>query len=301
MSPARVDALRRSRRLAPPRRRPPTGGIARRPRRHPSSSRCRISRSSGPLRDLADTRASWTARAPGRKRACTRWRPPMAPAGPRASSANATATSTSAISRSSMASPSVFDCIEFNEDMRWTDVMNEVAFMAMDLQHRRRRDLAYRFLTPISRSPATTTACASFASISSTARWCAPRSPAMRARQLEPGDGQPRCAREYSRLPRPCRTLRRRTAAGNCHHPWTSGAARRRCRSRCSKPSGRAHPYRHRAQAAARPATDRPRPGRHRRRIYSRRGHAQNLPARRRRWRDARSTPAYARSSMARS
>ena len=40
----------------------------------------------------------------------------------------------------------IFDCIEFNEAMRWIDVMNEVAFTVMDLHYRGRVDLARRFL-----------------------------------------------------------------------------------------------------------------------------------------------------------
>ena len=40
----------------------------------------------------------------------------------------------------------IFDCIEFNAAFRWIDVMSEVAFMAMDLEHRGRADLARRFL-----------------------------------------------------------------------------------------------------------------------------------------------------------
>jgi uncharacterized protein len=40
----------------------------------------------------------------------------------------------------------VFDCIEFNEAMRWIDVMSEVAFTTMDLRARCRPDLAHRFL-----------------------------------------------------------------------------------------------------------------------------------------------------------
>jgi aminoglycoside phosphotransferase family enzyme/predicted kinase len=40
----------------------------------------------------------------------------------------------------------VFDCIEFNDEMRWIDVMSEVAFTVMDLEDRNRRDLARRFL-----------------------------------------------------------------------------------------------------------------------------------------------------------
>jgi uncharacterized protein len=41
----------------------------------------------------------------------------------------------------------LFDCIEFNESMRWTDVMSDVAFLVMDLRDRGRPNLAARFLT----------------------------------------------------------------------------------------------------------------------------------------------------------
>ncbi len=40
----------------------------------------------------------------------------------------------------------VFDCIEFNESLRWIDVMNDIAFACMDLEFHDRRDLAARFL-----------------------------------------------------------------------------------------------------------------------------------------------------------
>ena len=40
----------------------------------------------------------------------------------------------------------IFDGIEFNDEMRWIDVMSDVAFLVMDLQDRNRRDLASRFL-----------------------------------------------------------------------------------------------------------------------------------------------------------
>lgn len=40
----------------------------------------------------------------------------------------------------------VFDCIEFNEELRWIDVMNEIAFLLMDLDMRKRPDLAHVFL-----------------------------------------------------------------------------------------------------------------------------------------------------------
>lgn len=42
--------------------------------------------------------------------------------------------------------PVPFDCIEFNDSLRWIDVMNEAAFLVMDLEDRGRRDLAWRFL-----------------------------------------------------------------------------------------------------------------------------------------------------------
>lgn len=40
----------------------------------------------------------------------------------------------------------IFDCIEFNDRLRWIDVMSEVAFIVMDLQDRLRPDLANRLL-----------------------------------------------------------------------------------------------------------------------------------------------------------
>lgn len=40
----------------------------------------------------------------------------------------------------------VFDGIEFNADLRWIDVLSEIAFLAMDLSSRGRVDLAYRFI-----------------------------------------------------------------------------------------------------------------------------------------------------------
>jgi aminoglycoside phosphotransferase family enzyme/gluconate kinase len=40
----------------------------------------------------------------------------------------------------------VFDCIEFNDDLRWIDVMSEAAFLVMDLDDRNQARLARRFL-----------------------------------------------------------------------------------------------------------------------------------------------------------
>jgi aminoglycoside phosphotransferase family enzyme/predicted kinase len=40
----------------------------------------------------------------------------------------------------------IFDCIEFNDNLRWIDVASEVAFVTMDLEDRGRPDLAHRFV-----------------------------------------------------------------------------------------------------------------------------------------------------------
>src|SRR3569833_1855984 len=42
--------------------------------------------------------------------------------------------------------PVVFDCIEFNPNLRWIDVMSELAFVTMDLHDRGQPGLAYRAL-----------------------------------------------------------------------------------------------------------------------------------------------------------
>jgi predicted kinase len=41
----------------------------------------------------------------------------------------------------------IFDALEFNPDLRWIDVMSEVAFVVMDLIHHQRPDLASVFLS----------------------------------------------------------------------------------------------------------------------------------------------------------
>lgn len=42
--------------------------------------------------------------------------------------------------------PLAFDCIEFNPELRWIDVISEIAFLMMDLQARQQPELAQRFL-----------------------------------------------------------------------------------------------------------------------------------------------------------
>ena len=40
----------------------------------------------------------------------------------------------------------LFDCLEFDPELRWLDLMNDIAFLAMDLMAHGREDLAYAFL-----------------------------------------------------------------------------------------------------------------------------------------------------------
>lgn len=42
--------------------------------------------------------------------------------------------------------PVAFDCIEFNPELRWIDVISEIAFLVMDLDDRQQAQLAQRFL-----------------------------------------------------------------------------------------------------------------------------------------------------------
>lgn len=42
--------------------------------------------------------------------------------------------------------PMAFDCIEFNPQLRWIDVISDIAFLLMDLQDRKQQQLANRFL-----------------------------------------------------------------------------------------------------------------------------------------------------------
>ncbi len=42
--------------------------------------------------------------------------------------------------------PVLFDCIEFNDEFRWTDVINEIAFIVMDLMMRDLKGYAFRLL-----------------------------------------------------------------------------------------------------------------------------------------------------------
>ncbi|GAG25376.1 unnamed protein product, partial [marine sediment metagenome] len=40
----------------------------------------------------------------------------------------------------------LFDCLEFNEQFRWIDVMSEIAFVVMDFDFHHHRDFGFQFL-----------------------------------------------------------------------------------------------------------------------------------------------------------
>ena len=43
--------------------------------------------------------------------------------------------------------PRVLDCVEFDDRLRWVDVIDDIAFLAMDLEHLNRTDLATAFVS----------------------------------------------------------------------------------------------------------------------------------------------------------
>ena len=83
--------------------------------------------------------------------------------------------------------PRVFDCVEFNPELRWIDVMNEVAFLVMDLLAAGRQYFAARFLNAYLESTG------DYGGLSVLRYYLAYRAlvrakiTLMRARQLEPG------------------------------------------------------------------------------------------------------------------
>jgi aminoglycoside phosphotransferase family enzyme len=67
-----------------------------------------------------------------------------------------------------------FDCLEFDPKLRWIDVMNDIAFLVMDLRARDRADLAFTFLNAYVERTGTIRACGIWASTPSIAPWCGP-------------------------------------------------------------------------------------------------------------------------------
>ena len=127
----------------------------------------------------------------------------------------------------------IFDCIEFNDAMRWIDVMSEVAFTVMDLQDRGRRDLGHRFLN------AYLEITGDYAGLSVLRFYLAyramVRAMVARLRAVQLGSGDARRASSTSTMamsisPGPTPDHRGRRSFSRMVLP---GPARRRCRRRC--------------------------------------------------------------------
>jgi uncharacterized protein len=98
-----------------------------------------------------------------------------------------------------------FDCIEFDPKLRWIDVMNDVAFLVMDLVSRQRADLAFVLLSRYlevtgdyegPRSRATTRARGSCRSMPCIVPWSGRKSMQSLPRACRPG--KPSCALDSS-------------------------------------------------------------------------------------------------------
>jgi aminoglycoside phosphotransferase family enzyme len=90
----------------------------------------------------------------------------------------------------------VFDCIEFNAELRWIDVMSEVAFTVMDLEDRERPDYAFRFLNAYLEHTGDYWGLAVLPFCLPTARWCA-KVACLRGSQLPSGEAKGALAAEY--------------------------------------------------------------------------------------------------------
>ena len=148
----------------------------------------------------------------------------------------------------------IFDCIEFSDELRWIDVMSEVAFTTMDLADRGRPDLAHRFVNAYLEITGDYAGLAVFALLPRLPRHGAREDRVHAAgsaagRRIESG-----ARRRIARLRRPRRPLRAAAAPGDRRHarpvrirqdhadPGTARSDRR-------DPD----PHRRRAQAAPRP------------------------------------------------
>ena len=154
----------------------------------------------------------------------------------------------------------IFDGIEFNEEMRWIDVMSEIAFTAMDLRDRGRPDLAHRFLNAYLEITGDYDGLSVLRFYIVYRAMVRAKISRLRADQLGASDAQAAALAEYRGYLNMARALRTTVSTGDCHHPrprrqWqddviavAAGDDRRG-----------AHPDRRRAQTPARPARRRTR------------------------------------------
>ena len=115
----------------------------------------------------------------------------------------------------------IFDCIEFNDAMRWIDVMSEVAFTVMDLQDRGRADLGHRFLNAyleITGDYAGLSVLRFYLAYRAMVRAMVAR---LRAVQLGSGDARRAVLAEYHGYVESGPVLRPTAATGNHSHAWS--------------------------------------------------------------------------------
>ncbi len=91
----------------------------------------------------------------------------------------------------------VFDCIEFNDELRWIDVMSEIAFTTMDLADRGRPDLAHRFVNAYLESTGDYAGLAVFPFYLVYRAMVRAKIACLRLGQLEPGDERTALVAEY--------------------------------------------------------------------------------------------------------
>ena len=166
-----------------------------------------------------------------------------------ASCANATATCISATSRVIDGEVAIFDCIEFNDELRWIDVMSEVAFTAMDLADRGRPDLAHRFLNAYLEITGDYAGLAVFRFYLVYRAMVRAKVACLRRGQLPAGEPKSGARRRIPRLRRPRQPLRAAAASGDRRHARAvrlrqddavAGAARVRSARSASAPTSSA-------------------------------------------------------------
>ena len=91
----------------------------------------------------------------------------------------------------------VFDCIEFNDELRWIDVMSEIAFTTMDLADRGRPDLAHRFVNAYLENTGDYAGLAVFPFYLVYRAMVRAKIACLRVGQLEPGDERTALVAEY--------------------------------------------------------------------------------------------------------
>ena len=118
-----------------------------------------------------------------------------------------------------------FDCLEFDPNLRFIDVMSDIAFLYMDLKSYRRQDLAAQLLSGYRRPPVIMPGCTRWPSMGSIGRWSAPWS--MRS---APSSGR----RERARSPS--------GSCSGCEPRWNSPVRRGPPSTSCTGCRGQGNP-----------------------------------------------------------